>query len=499
VANRNSAPDLVPDAYSSRVRPAVFGQRVAVSAAHPLAASAALEVVAQGGGAADAVVAAQAVISVVAPEAGGLGGDGFFLVRRGDGDVIAVNAAGRSASASSGSVVADDGTSVTVPGAVAGWGELSMRFGKVPLGTALAPAIRIAEEGFMVRPETIRALAIQKPRLVRGGAEQWPLFGAQRDETVRLPSLAKALSGIGSFGARWFYEGHLGNAIAEAVIRQGGTLSSSDMKKHDSVVTEPLSLSWKGLRIYVQPPMSQGVLLLMALAGFDQLKLSASERDHAAIELAKATFAFRDEVSQGAALLANPLTVDLERASERAGPRSYLHTAGVAAADGDGLVVSSLISVFDDFGSAIYVRDGGFVLNNRAAGFTNAPNDYRPGALPIHTLAPILVDTGSACFALATPGADGQVQTLLQILIGLTVEGLDLPTAIDRARWRSEDGRLLVETGYPAAEEFAARGHEVLRVALGDTRFGAVVCAGLAKNRPFACSDWRRETWSVAG
>jgi gamma-glutamyltranspeptidase / glutathione hydrolase len=498
MASRNSSSDLIPDAYSSRARPAVFGQRVAVSAAHPLAAAAALEVVAQGGGAADATIAAQAVISVVAPEAGGLGGDAFFLVRKGNGDITAINAAGCSASACC-SAVADDGTSVTVPGVVAGWGELSARFGNVPLSTALAPAIRIAQAGFMVRPETLRALAAQKTRLVRGGAQQWPFLDARPSETVHLPSLAKTLAAVGRFGAKWFYEGSLGNAIVDAVIQHGGVLSQSDMAKHSSVVTEPLSLSWRGLRIHVQPPMSQGVLLLMALAGFDQLELSSLERDHAAIELAKATFAFRDEVSQGDALLAKPLTVNLDRASERPGPRSYLHTAGVAAADGDGVIVSSLISVFDDFGSAIYVRDGDFVLNNRAAGFTNAPNDYRPGVLPIHTLAPILVDTGSACFALATPGADGQVQTLLQILIGLAVEGLDLPSAIDRARWRSEDGRLLVEAGYPAAEQFAARKHQVLHVAAGDTRFGAVVCAGLAKNRPFACSDWRRETWSLAG
>jgi gamma-glutamyltranspeptidase/glutathione hydrolase len=245
--------------------------------------------------------------------------------------------------------------------------------------------------------------------------------------------------------------------------------------------------------------MSQGILLLMALAGYDELQLSPSERDHAAVELTQAVFAFRNEVARGNALLAEPLEVNLEHASLRGGPRSYLHTAGVAAADSDGVIVSSLISVFDDFGSGIYVPDGGFVLNNRAAGFTEAPNDCRPAALPVHTLAPILVEAGRTCFALATPGADGQVQTLLQILIGLAVEGLDLPSAIDRPRWRSEDDRLLVESHHPAREGLARHGHVVRDEHAGDTRFGAVVCAGLEGARPFGCSDWRRETWSAAG
>jgi gamma-glutamyltranspeptidase/glutathione hydrolase len=115
----------------------------------------------------------------------------------------------------------------------------------------------------------------------------------------------------------------------------------------------------------------------------------------------------------------------------------------------------------------------------------------------VHTLAPILVEAENSCFALATPGADGQVQTLLQILIGIAVEGLDLPTAIDRARWRSEDGRLLVEEQFLMRDQLAARGHEVVEQQAGDTRFGAVVCAGVSGNRPFSIADWRRETWAV--
>jgi len=495
--NRRLADTLLPDPYSSHVRPALFGQRAAVSAAHPLAASAALEIAALGGGAADVVIAAQAVTSVLMPEAGGVGGDGFFLIRGADGTVTAVNAAGNAPADFQG-VVADDGTSVTVPGVVAGWGELSARFGKVPLAVALAPAVRIAEEGTPIRAETLRAVASQRARLVRGGSEHWPFFATETGQHVRQPALAATLEAIGRQGAQWFYEGEMAAAVASAVAAQGGALTSADMAAHASVVDVPLSLDWKGLRIHVQPPMSQGVLLLMALAAYDKLEIPADGRDHASVELTQAAFAFRNEISRGKRLLEEPLPIDLARASLRGGPRSYLHTAGAAAADKDGVVVSSLISVFDDFGSAILVPEGGFMLNNRAAGFTQGSNTARPGAMPVHTLAPILVEAGDVTFALATPGADGQVQTLLQILVSLVEGGCDLPMAIDRFRWRSEDGKLLIEGAHPARGSLTARGHPIVDTSEGDTRFGAVVSAGFDGVRPFCCSDWRRETWSSA-
>lgn len=488
---------LLPDSYSSRIRPALRGTTAAVSAAHPLATSAAQEVLAQRGNAADAAIAAQAVIAVLMPEAAGLGGDGFFLVRAPDGRVTAVNAAGASSASFSGQV-ADDGSAVTVPGLVMGWAELARRFGRLPLGRSLVPAMRLAATGVPVRPETARAVAAQKARLARGGAEHWPFFDAQADTLLLQPVLAETLRAIGEHGAAWFYEGLPADAMSAAVQARGGTLHARDIAAHKSVVAQPLSLEWNGVRIHVQPPMSQGVLLLMALNAYAGLAPPARARQHALIELTQASFAFRDRAAQGMALLAEPLFVDLARASLRGGPRSYLHTAGVATADAEGMVVSSLVSVFDDFGSAIYVPEGGFVLNNRAAGFTEGPNAARPDAIPVHTLAPILVESGNACFGLATPGADGQVQTLLQIITGLFEDGLDLPAALDRMRWRSEDGRLLVEGDHVAAADLERLGHKVIRTPAGDTRFGAVVCAGLSQAFPFAVADWRRDTWSAA-
>jgi gamma-glutamyltranspeptidase/glutathione hydrolase len=215
------------------------------------------------------------------------------------------------------------------------------------------------------------------------------------------------------------------------------------------------------------------------------------------VELTQAAFSLREDAAEGLALLPRLPPIDPERAERRGGPRAYLHTAGAAAADADGLVASSLVSVFDDFGSAVFVPEGGFTLNNRGAGFTGGANAFRPGARPVHTLAPALVTRGDEVVALSTPGADGQVQTLLQVILSWLVEGRDLAEVVAAPRWRSEDGRLLVERGHPARDDLAARGHEVVDTDRGDVRFGAVTAAGLVGGEaPWALPDWRRTTWA---
>jgi gamma-glutamyltranspeptidase/glutathione hydrolase len=252
--------------------------------------------------------------------------------------------------------------------------------------------------------------------------------------------------------------------------------------------------------VHVQPPSSQGVLLAMALRwlhgnGLDRAMLD----EHTAIELLGAVFEHRAAAGSGGDLLAIELDVDRQQASGRSGARAYLHTAGVAVADRDGLVVSSLVSVFDDFGSGVFVPELGITLNNRADGFTVAPNDAGPGRRPVHTLAPVVVEAPDRTLALATPGADGQVQTLLQVLLADLSDDTDLPTAIARPRWRSQDGALLIEEGHGAAAELAARGHDVQQRSDGDDLFGSVVAAASSGDgTPTATGDWRRSTWAGA-
>jgi gamma-glutamyltranspeptidase/glutathione hydrolase len=390
----------------------------------------------------------------------------------------------------------DDGPhSITVPGIVDAWCTLSRQHGRVPLARALEPAARWARAGLRVSQAFAVTLATHRERLRRGGAANWALFNAPAGALIRQPELAVLLEHVGTQGRAAFYQGASARHIADAIGALGGVLSEQDLAAHATVTAAPIDTPWDDLVIHTQPPMTQGILLNLSVQALSRMgDLEAPFADHAAIEFTNAAFAYRDDVGAGAALLAHELPIDLTRASNRGGPRAYLHTAGVACADAAGMVVSSLVSVFDDFGSCVFVPQLGITLNNRAGGFTAGANAPRPGKRPVHTLAPCMLATPRGMLALATPGADGQVQTLLQVLKGLRIEGLDLATAIARPRWRSEDGGLLIEHSHANAELLLALGHRITRCADGDARFGAVVSAGYLDASPIAAADWRRET-----
>lgn len=462
----------------------------AVAAAHPLAVEAALESFRRGGNAVDAVVSAQAALTVVLPQSCGLGGDGLALVALPDGTIHAIHGAGAAPA------IAPDpgrpGATVTVPGLVDAWSELVGRHGRLGLADALAPALRLAAEGIPVPASTVAAVDLQRARLIEGGADRWELLSLEPEDRWVQPALARTLEAIGS-DPRVVYEGALADAIVRAVGDHGGTLTGHDLADHATTWPEPIATSWDGGTLVVQPPMSQGVLLAMA-ARWIERHGPGQARDHTAAEAIAAAFACRNRVAEGGALLEEPLDIDPERTTRRWAARSFLHTAGVTAADQAGMAVSSLVSVFDEFGSGVFVPEAGFVLNNRAEGFTEAPNDLRPGALPVHTLAPALhVHRDGRPTALATPGADGQVQSLLQVLLSMRFDRPDILAALERPRWRGEHDDLLIERGHPAAEDLEVRGHRLRVLDHGDERFGAVVAAGVDDDGPWAAGDARRE------
>lgn len=486
---------LVTDAFSSAIRPVLRGRTGAIAAAHPLATAAGQEMLIAGGSAIDALIAAQAVLCVVAPDACGLGGDMFALVRDGA-ETVAINAAG-AAPLDMAEAASDGANSITVPGIVHGWEVMSSRWGHLPLARLLEPAARIASEGFAVSPMLAAAVEAQRPRLERGGALGWPLLDLRAGERFVQPELATLLAAIGGDGSRAFYSGQCAEAICSAVKNLGGALSPRDLEVHHTEIGAPIVVAFGDVEVAVQPPMTQGVLLAMALAAREKLgAIPPDFSDHVGIELTEAAFAYRSRAGEGAALLDEPLEIDLVRASGRGGPRAYLHTAGVAAADARGLVASSLVSVFDDFGSGVFVPECGIALNNRAGGFTDGPNAFAPGKRPVHTLAPTLVTGGFGTLALATPGADGQVQTLLQVIARIFSQGTDIASAIAAPRWRSEDGAILLERGHPGQAQLEMLGHRLRVLDDGDMRFGAVVAAGRIEGTPLAVADWRRETWA---
>jgi len=478
-------------------RPIKRGSRGAVSAGHPAAVAAGLAMLDAGGNAFDAMIAAQAVLCVVLPASCGLGGDLLALVRTPEGEVHAINGTGAAPADPGFLERAGPGASVTVPGLVDAWCQTADRWGRLGLGRCLEPAIELAAGGTLFGQNTARAVRDQSARLSAGGADGWVVIETARAGTLAVqPELASLLRVIVADGRDAFYSGAMAEAIAAAVKRTGGSLAASDLAEHRNVVREPITIDWQNGQVHVQPPMTQGVLLAMCLKRIERdLGAPPDALDHIAVEITKASFEYRDRAAEGARLLDIALDIDPERAVERKGPRAYLHTTGIATADAAGMVCSSLISVFDEFGSCVFVPEGGFTLNNRGDGFTGGANAAAPAKRPVHTLAPMMWARGDTVMALATPGADGQVQTLLQIMVKAIAQGRDLADAIAAPRWRSENGKLLVPGEHPARALLEARGHAVEDRDNSDSCFGGVVCAGVDDDGPFAGSDWRREVW----
>lgn len=486
----------IADGFSSSVRPVISGPWGAVSAAHPLAVSAGQDVLARGGSAVDAAIAAQAVLCVVAPDACGIGGDLFALVADGA-QTHAISGAGVLPHKATG--CADEGaTSITVPGLAGAWARMHTRWGKLPFSVLMDKAIHLAEEGIHLSFALEQVVRTHTHRLQRNGAGAWSLVGLKAGELFVQPELAALLRCFVTDGPDCFYTGDIAASLVRRVREYGGALDMQDLAEHQTDVTQPLAVALGAATVFVQPPPTQGVLLGMALKNFGQCSPQSDvQADHLAVELTEAAFAYRDRAAEGAALLDVPLPVDPDHAARRGGPRGYLHTAGVSVSDRHGMVVSSLVSVFDDFGSGLLIPDLGITLNNRAGGFTSGPNAWAAGSRPVHTLAPALLRSAGGVMALATPGADGQVQTLLQVIDRIMRRGEDIASAIAAPRWRSEGGKLLMERGHPSEVGLRVMGHDIEERAAGALCFGAVACAGVdAGGEPFTVSDWRRNSWA---
>lgn len=490
-------------------RPLLRGGRGALACGHPLAASAGAAMLTAGGSAADAAVAAGAVLCVVLPDACGLGGDVLAVVRAGDGEEVAYNGSGAApAGLAPGLVPADGAGAVAVPGAIDALAELHARHGTLSWEAVLAPAVRVALQGMPLTGDLLTTLERHRGRLERWAAGWGVLEAASAGAgaRVRQPELGALLAAIALEGPAALYEGVCAEAIGAAAGAHGGALAPSDLAAHVTPVREPVVRSRLGARISAQPPVSQALLVLIALGALEaRAPAAGADRAHHLVEALEGAFGHRDAIgaATGAEALADAeVEIDPARAARRGGPRGGAHTTAVAAADSDGLVVSMLLSVFNEFGSAVLVPAGGFLLNDRLHGFTTAENHPGPGRRPVHTLSPLLVADGDCLFALCTPGADGQVQTLSQILVAVLLDGVSLAGALAAPRWRSSDGVLAVEADYDplVLAELARRGHQVTRIPAGAWDFGAAACAGIdtVTGTTFAATDPRREVWGAA-
>lgn len=444
-------------------RPPAVAAGGMVATSQPLATRAGLRMLERGGNAADAALAAAAVLCVTEPMSTGIGGDAFALVWE-DGRVHALDAAGAAPRDADPSLpVAPLGPrSVTVPGAVGGWIALAERFGRLGLDACLADAIGIAEQGFALGLITADAWAT-----AAGPSELWPPTAVPVEllpppapgERVRLPELAATLRAIAEAGAEAFYAGRVADAICAA-----SWLEPDDLAAYEPAWVEPLSIGYRGYDVVELPPPTQGVAALEALGLLEGLTPDlANQILCVSLALEDARQRVRDG-AEVADLLARGFlerrrTEPPDVTGEPPGGTVYL-----CAVDGDRMAVSFIQSLFGRFGSGLVAPGTGVVLQNRGACFA-IQGAVVPGRRPYHTIIPgLLLRDGELVGPFGVMGGLIQAQAHTQLVSALVDDGLDPQAALDRPRFRVEAGEVRLEEGlWERARELSERGYRVLR------------------------------------
>ncbi|HTP21269.1 MAG TPA: gamma-glutamyltransferase [Solirubrobacteraceae bacterium] len=434
-------------------RAAAVASRAMVASSQPLATLAGLDLLREGGNAVDAAICSAAVLCVTEPHATGIGGDLFAIVCGPSGAVHGLDAAGpapRSAPAAPPDELGP--ASVDVPGAVAGWGELSRRFGRVGLDRCLAPAIDLAREGVPAGSNSATAWRTSPRAPAQFGAA--PGFGG----VYRLPDLAETLFAIATHGPEFLYTGPAAEAIADATW-----LTIGDLAEYRPLWVEPLIGRYRGVDVVELPAPTQGVAVLEALAilGDDPPDLPELVRA-VALALEDALANVRDGADVNHLLSAEHVearrTEPPGRVTEPAGG-----TVCVCAVDGDGMAVSLLQSLYEAFGSGVVAGSTGIVLNNRAAGFA-VQGTVLGGTRPYHTLIPGMLMRGSELIGpFGLMGGFIQAQSHVQFLTGLVPYG-DPQVAIDRGRFRIDGQAIRLEQPlWDRADELSRLGFRVIR------------------------------------
>lgn len=483
-------------------RSTVYAPRAMVATSQPLASTAALRILQEGGNAFDAAIAASAVLSLVEPHMTGLGGDLFALAWSArEGGLVGLDASGRAGARMTPQQIRADGHddvpyqgpgSVTVPGAIAGWEALSQRYGALPLSRVLAPAIELAEGGFPVSPIIARQWAAEEDLLSQDpGATATYLPGGAAPEAgdwFTNPDLAASLRMISEQGAAAMYGGPLGARVVEGLQEMGGYLTLPDMEAMAVEWIEPISADYKGTTLWELPPAVQGVAALQMLELLEPFDLGAmghnsAEYLHHLIEAKKIAFADlahvadRDFLEVDPADLLDPAYIEARRAlldpdqaADRQEPGEFAtstETVYLSVADEEGNMVSFIHSIYEYFGSGVVIPGTGFVLQNRGAGFTldeGHPNQVAPGKRPFHTLIPgFLTRDGEPLAAFGVMGGSMQPQGHVQVLLNMVEFGMDPQEAIDAARFRHRGGtRVAIENVTPELKSaLEAMGHEV--------------------------------------
>ncbi|MEO1393112.1 MAG: gamma-glutamyltransferase [Cyanobacteria bacterium J06634_5] len=489
-------------------RSPAYGQKGMAATSHSLATLTAVDVLRGGGNAVDAAIAASAVLCVVEPQATGIGGDCFVLYApAGQGKVVALNGSGKAPAGAHLSWFLEQGMkqislqsphSVTVPGAVDAWCQLHHDYGRKDFADLLAPAIRLAEEGYTVHPrvaydwaQLAKKLKATEPAtrmlLINGEA---PKAGARH----RQPELGRTLQTIAAQGRAGFYTGPVAEDMVTYLQSLGGLHTLEDFAAPQAEYVTPISTQYRGYDVVECPPNGQGLTALMMLnilSGFDLTDYApmSAQRLHLECEAARLAYWVRDRYVADPAQADIPLETLLSEdyaaqlrakiSLDKTMPPladsdfpTHPDTVYLCVVDDEGNAVSFINSVFHGFGSGLVSPKTGVVLQNRGAGFVleeGHRNAIAPHKRPLHTIIPgMLMKAGRVVMPFGVMGGQYQPTGHAHFLTNLLDYRMDVQAALDFPRVFHDGKVCQVERGVPAQikESLKTLGHKVVPAVL---------------------------------
>ncbi len=491
--------------FEKPTRSVVVSREAMAATSHPSATLTAIEIMAAGGNAMDAAIAACAVQCVVEPASTGIGGDCFALFSQNGSDkVIAYNGSGRTPSALTVDWFLDRGMtkvernspgSVAVPGAIDAWTRLHTDHGHLPFDSILAPAIRFAEEGYAISPRVHRDWALEEELLACDMTARRIFLPSGRaprvGEVHRQPELAATLRLVARQGRDAFYTGPVAEDMVMYLQGIGGLHTLEDFATAKGEYVTPISTEFRGYQVYECPPNGQGVIALMILNILSRFDAKgdpqSADRLHLEIEATRLAYAARDLLVADPDHSQIPVDdmlsdawadrlagmIDLKRArTDLPAFDLPLHsdTVYISVVDRDRNAVSFINSIFDSFGSGLVSPKSGVVLHNRGESFSlqpGHPNAVGPNKRPLHTIIPgMLVKNGRTEMPFGVMGGYYQAMGHAHLLSKTLDFGMDLQEAIDLPRVVPVSGTMNVQAELgldrTTAAELGRRGFEII-------------------------------------
>ncbi|HEX4875918.1 MAG TPA: gamma-glutamyltransferase [Chitinophagaceae bacterium] len=505
-SQKNQAYTLRVDPYSYSSPKKVIAQNGAVVSAHPLASKVGVEILKAGGNAVDAAIATQLALAVVYPNAGNIGGGGFFVARLSNGETLAIDYREKAPSKASRDMYVDaDGTARTdksqlghlaggVPGTIAGIFE-SHQYGKLPFQQLIEPAIQLAEKGFCITANEARALNNLREDLIKYNTVT-PVFvktnAWQAGDTLIQKDLANTLKRIKEKGAAGFYDGETANLIVQEMKRGGGLISAEDLKNYKAQKRAPHSFDYKGYKIVGMPMPSSGGLLLHQMMKMIEDRNIASMGFHSVqavqlmTEVERRAFADRGEYMGDADFYKVPVDMltnevylqdkmknyDPQKAtpSTLVNPGKLLRaeseeTTHLSVIDKDGNAVAITTTLNNSYGSRTVIGGAGFFLNDEMDDFSikpGVPNMYgaiggeanaiQPGKRMLSSMTPTIVLKDNKPFiVVGTPGGTTIPTQIFQTLVNILEFGLSTEDAVYKPKFHHQwlPDEIMIEKNFP--------------------------------------------------